>query len=215
MCRKLLFISLVLVAASTVTLAQYIPGCSQQSCFIGAGATIAAHGGSAGGNYDNNFTTGNQLDIAPGCGPCGGTRMSESNAGFIDQASAAGGCGGCRAAGTAMIGGGAQYQSSGYVPSQNGVTCFPYSTQGQIIGGVGTQGVLNTCGTGAASATQAGAASESQNLTTPATSGSQYQYLAGSQSGMAYGNPTSFSTAGGTIAGGGAQCQSFGGIPVN
>jgi hypothetical protein len=75
--------------------------------------------------------------------------------------------------------------------------------------------VLNTCGNGAASASQAGAGSESQNVTTPITSGSQYQYVAGTQGGMAYGRPTSYSTAGGTIAGGGAQCQSFGGIPVN
>ncbi|MBN1508340.1 MAG: hypothetical protein JW955_15940 [Sedimentisphaerales bacterium] len=214
MCRRLLFISMVVMAVSSVTLAQaFVPGCSQHSCFIGAGATGVAQGGGLGSSYDNNFTSGYQLDMGS-CGPCG-TQTSQSNAGFIDQGTAAGGCGGYRSAGQVMIGGGTQCQTTGYVPSNSCVPCYPCSTQCQTVGGMGTQGVVNTCGSGAASASQAGAASESQNVTTPITSGSQYQYLAGTQGGMAYGRPTSFSTAGGTISGGGAQCQSFGGIPVN
>jgi hypothetical protein len=211
MCRKLLFISIVIVAVSSVTLAQYIPGCMQSSSICGAGATFSGHSGELGFSNDTSFQTGQDIQMDQ-CGPCGGTWMSTTNNGFIDQGTAAFGCGGCREACQGMIGGGAQTQQTGYVPSTNGVTCYPYSYQSQVIGGLGGQAVFNTCGNGAAIASQAGGASESQNITTPATSGSQYQFISGTQGGMAYGVPTSFSSAGGAIAGGGTQSQTFGGI---
>jgi len=212
MCRKLMFISMVVVAVSSVTLAQgFLPTCQQQSSFGGAGMTYAGRGGDLGFSADTNFSTGQQSDMST-CGPCGGTKMSQSNSGFIDQGTAAWGCGGSSAAVQGMIGGGAQKQTSGYVPSTNGITCFPISTQQQVIGGSASQGMFNTCGNGAATASQAGGASELQNITTPATSGSQYQYISGAQGGMAYGVPTSYSSAGGVIGGGGVQCQTFGGI---
>ncbi len=211
MCRRLLFISIVIVAASSVTLAQYTPGCMQYSSICGGGVTFAGHSGELGFSNDGGFQTGQDIQMAK-CGPCGGTWMSTTNNGFIDQGVAVGGCGGCRDAGQLMAGGGAQTQQTGYVGSQNGVTCYPYSYQSQVIGGAAAQGMLNTCGNGFALGSQAGGVSESQSITTPSTSGSQYQYLTGSQGGMAYGVPTSFSTAGGAIAGGGAQSQTFGGI---
>jgi len=211
MCKRLLFISIVLVAVSSVTFAQYLPGCQQYSGIVGAGCTYSAQGGDLGFSNDGGFQTGQDIQMSQ-CGPCGGTWMSTTNNGFIDQGTAAGGCGGSRSAGQTMMGGGIQAQQTGYVPSTNGVTCFPVSTQTQVIGGMGAQGMFTTCGNGAALASQAGAASESQNITTPSTSGNQYQFIAGSQGGMAYGVPTSFSSAGGAIAGGGAQSQTFGGI---
>jgi hypothetical protein len=81
-----------------------------------------------------------------------------------------------------------------------------------MIGGGGFNAVYNTCGTGGAAAGQAGAASEFQGINTPSSGGTQYQHLSGSQAGIAYGAPTSFSAAGGTIGGGGVQCQTFGGL---
>jgi len=213
MCRRLLFISIVIVAVSSVTLAQYIPACQQQSGIVGAGCTYSAQSGSLGFSSDTNFQTGQDTEFSK-CGPCNNTWMSTTNNGFIDQGTAAGGCGGCRGAVQGMIGGGCQSQETSYVPSQKGPTCYPVSEQHQVIGGLAGQAMFNTCGFGAASATQDGAASESQNITTPSTSGSQYQLISGSQGGMAYGTPTSFSSAGGVIGGGGIQCQTFGGISV-
>jgi hypothetical protein len=211
MCRKVLFIGTIIVAASTVTFAQYMPGCAQYSGIVGFGATHAGQGGSLGLCVDNNFQTGMDSQ-ASNCGPCGGTYMTTNNSGFIDQGTAAGGCGGVRGACQTMMGGGIQGQQTGYVPSPNGITCFPISTQSQMVGGMASQSMFNTCGTGSAQATQDGAISESQGVTTPSTSGNQYQLIAGSQGGMAYGVPTSFSSAGGTIGGGATQCQTFGGI---
>jgi hypothetical protein len=213
MCRRLLLISTVVVAAFVTVAQGYTLGGQQSSGIFGIGGTYSAQGAGLGFSNDNSFQTDQNSEFSKvGC--CNNTWMGESNSGFIDQGTAAFGCGGCRAAGQLMTGGGSQGQQTGYVPSTNGVTCYPFSTQGQVLGGSGTQSMFNTCGNGAALASQAGAVSESQNITTPSTSGSEYQYLAGSQSGVAYGVPTSFSSASGAIGGGGAQCQSFGGISV-
>lgn len=210
MCRKLWFISAVIVAATSVTFAQYMPG-MQCSGIIGFGGTYSAQAGSVGLSTDTNFDTTMDSQVSNGCN---GTQMSTTNSGFIDQGTAAGGVGGYRSAGQMMGGSGFQIQTTGTVPAKNGVTCFPINTQSQMLGGTAGQSVLNTCGTGFAVAVQDGAISEAQGANTPSTSGNQYQTMVGSQGAVAYGVPTSFSTASGTIGGGAAQCQTFGGISI-
>lgn len=211
MCRRLLFLSMVVAAVSSVALAQPPwPMVEQQNCFIGGGSTSASRYGGLSVAGDGNFQTCGQGDMLA-FAPCN-TRMHQSSSGYLDQGTAAGGCGGSSAAAQCAIGGGAQSQASGYVPSQRGPTCFPYSEQEQVIGGGSDQTMYHTCGYGGALASQTGGATESQNILTPSTYGSQYQHLAGTQGGMVAGVPTTYSSASGLTAGGGAQCQTFGGI---
>lgn len=211
MCRRLLFVSMVIVAVSSIALAQSSwPMVGQQTGFVGGGSTHAARSGGLGVAGDGNFQTsgqGNSLSYAP----CN-TKMNQSNSAYLDQATASAGCGGSSAACQSAIGSGAQCQASGYVPSCNSPTCYPYSSQHQTIGGVGTQGMYATCGNNAASGIQTGGATESQGITTPSTSGGQFQHLAGTQGGMVAGVPTSYASANGITGGGGTQCQTFGGV---
>jgi hypothetical protein len=178
MCRKTMFISMVILAAVSVSLAQNQQGCAQFSSFGGGGITFAAYAGGLSSDVDGSFSTGGSSDSLV-CGPCSGTQMYQSNNYFTDQGSAAGGCGGLSMA----------------------------------SGSTGTDSVLTTCGHNGASVGQAGAASEFQSIQTPSCGGSEYQYISGSQSGMAVGSPTSFASAGSMVAGGGTQSQSFGGLP--
>jgi hypothetical protein len=212
MCRKTLFISMVVLAAASVSLAENQGLCEQYSCFCGGGITYAARCGCLGFDADTNFSTGQDSDTLV-CGPCNGTHLYESSDYFIDQGAATGGCGGIGLAGDGVLGGGIQGQCSGYIPSRCGPTCYPYGVQGQAVGAISGEGVLVTCGNNGATAGQAGAASQYQNIQTPANGGSEYQHIAGHQSGMAVGSPTSLAAAGGITVGGGIQCQSFGGLP--
>jgi hypothetical protein len=210
MCRRLLFISMVVVAVSSVALAQPSwPMVGQQTHFVGGGGTYAARSGGLGVAGDGNFETCGQ-SASLSYAPCN-TRMNQSNSAYLDQATAAAGCGGSSAAGQCAIGGGVQRQASGYVPSSNGPTCYPYSSQQQVIGGGSTQNMYATCGNNGASGIQTGGATESQNINTPSTSGGQYQHLSGTQGGMVAGVPTSYASASGLTGGGGTQCQTFGG----
>jgi len=214
MCRRLLFLSMVVAAVSSVALAQPPwPMVEQRNCFIGGGGTEASRCGGLSVAGDSNFDTyGRSASLS--YAPCN-TRMNQSSSAYLDQGTAAGGCGGSSAASQCAIGGGAQRQESGYVPSQRGPTCFPYSGQQQVVAGGGAQTMYHTCGYGGALASQTGGATESQNILTPSTYGSQYQHLAGTQGGMVAGVPTTYSSASGLTAGGGAQCQTFGGISFN
>ena len=216
MCRRILFISMVAVAVSSIALAQPSwPTTGQQTYFVGGGGTHAAQYGGLDTATDESFQTSGQVALSSSCcSPCS-TKMNQSNSAYLDQATAAGGCGGSSAACQSAIGSGFQSQVSGNVPSLCGPTCYPYSSQQQVIGGGGTQGMYATCGNNGASASQTGSATESQGIVTPSTGGSQYQYLAGSQGGMVAYAPTSYASANGITGGGGSQCQTFGGITFN
>jgi hypothetical protein len=211
MCRKTLFISMVVLAAASVSLAVPV-GCMQFSCFGGGGIVCAGHAGCLSSDTDTNFCTGQDSDYDV-CGPCNGTKLYQQNNYFIDQGAATGGCGGLSGSAGGIIGGGMQMQCSGYVPARCGPTCYPYGEQFQTVEATGAQGEFTTCGTNGASVGQAGAAGQYQSIQTPSCGGSEYQYISGAQSGMAVSSPTGLAAGGSIVGGGGTQCQSFGGLP--
>jgi len=206
---------MVVVAVAFVTVAQATqpsqpPQVKQHTGFIGGGVTHASREGNVGTDVDSNFglRQNDQSWASPTCN----THVGQSNSGYLDQGTSAGGHVGSSGAGQFAVGTGLQKQEYGTQTSQNPPTIAPYGKQKQVIGGIGGQTMSQTGGTGGAAATQTGGLSELQNIQTTGTGGTQHQALVGTQGGMVAGTPNSYSSAGGVTGGGGIQWQRFGGI---
>ena len=214
--KRVLFISIVILAVSSASF-----GLRQTSYFIGGDAGAVGRSGDLSRSADTTPSTCvDQQSKACYGGLCGTSAIQRSGS-SLGQGAVAWGCGGSSGAVYGTIGGGIQYQTSRSQPAPNKTasdqmpqnpSCSPVTKQKQAMGAIGGQCMAQTCGVGGAAVYQGGSISQAQNLNNPSSGGSQYQHMSGMQSGAVQGNPTSYSSAGSLSAGGGIQCQQFGGL---